>query len=35
MDYQNNLISLQFFIPEMLVAGTIVLVIIADLVGTD
>lgn len=32
MDYQNNLISLQFFIPEMLVAGTVVLVIIADLI---
>ncbi len=32
MDYQNNLISLQYFIPEILVAASVVIVIIADLI---
>ena len=32
MDFQNNIASLQFFIPELIIAGTILLVVIADLI---
>ncbi|MCF7804791.1 MAG: NADH-quinone oxidoreductase subunit N [Candidatus Marinimicrobia bacterium] len=32
MDYQSNITSLQYFIPELILAGSILLVIIADLI---